>query len=115
MLAALFDCVTLADVYGKDVAQQVPDIQWIEDAAKNNCAVFTVNHRILAVDHEREAIERHGTKVFCLGGNQGNGSRESRAFLFGRYILSIRRRIHKPGACFWRLYSGDRAISYDIS
>lgn len=110
---ALIHCLTLEDVYGRKGAEQAPDTQWIEDAATHGYAVFTANPRILQVKHEREAIETHGTKVFCIA--KPNGTRETRAYIYGRHILSILRRMKKPGPCFWRLYHGQHPISYDIN
>lgn len=110
---ALIDCLTLEDVYGRAGAEQAPDVQWIEDAARHGYAVFTANPRILSVKLEREAIEAHGTKVFCIA--KPDGTRETRAYIYGRHILSIMRRMKKPGPCFWRLYAGQRPTSYDIN
>jgi hypothetical protein len=76
-------------------------------------AVFTANPRILLVKHEREAVETHGTQIFCIA--KPDGTREARAYIYGRHILSIIRRTRKPGACFWRRYHGQHPISYDIN
>ena len=110
---AQIHCVTLADVYGDDEAQKTPDTQWIADSAKYGYAVFTTNPNILKVKHEVEALRQHGAKVFCIA--KPDGTRETRAYIYGRHILNILRRMKRPGPCFWRLYHGQRPVSYDIN
>jgi len=102
--------LTLDDVYGND-GQHVADTTWIEDSAKHGYIVFTGNPAIIYVAHEKEAILRHGAKVFCIA--NPNHTRDGKALIYGRHLLRILRRAQRPGPCFWRIDPNDQ-IRYDI-
>lgn len=103
------DVASLSEVYPD--AENVADVTWIEDAAREGFIVFTANPNIIYVPHERAAIEEHGTKVFCISNAQH--TREGRALIYGRHLLSILRRARKPGPCFWRI-APTGAVTRDI-
>lgn len=105
------DCSSLAEVFGNSRAEQMKDEEWIEWAAVNGYAVLTANPRMLKVPMEREAIVRHGTQVFCIA--KPDTTKEDKAYLVGRHILSIIRKMRTEDACFWRLYMR-LPIRYDI-
>lgn len=105
------ECVSLAEVFGNAVAEKMKDEEWIQWAAENDYAVLTVNPRILKVPVEREAILQFGAQIFCIANAQT--TREDRAYLIGRHILSIMRKVRSKKTCFWRLYMGS-PIRYDI-
>lgn len=105
------DCSSLAEVFGNGRAEQMQDVEWIGWAAANGYAVLTANPKMLKVPLEREAILTHGTQVFCIA--KPDTTKEDKAYLIGRHILSILRKMKTDDACFWRLYMS-APIRYDI-
>lgn len=101
---------TLGDLYGND-GQHVDDVTWITDAGAKGYIALTGNPHIPFVSHERAAIVRAGTKVFCIANPQQ--TRDGKALIVGRHMLRILRRANRPGPCFWRLDPGS-VIRYDI-
>lgn len=105
-----FEVKALRDVYPND-AQDVEDIVWIRDSAREGYIVFTANPHLLLVPHEKEAVREHRAKVFCL--SSANHTLVAQALIFGRHLLRIVRRANKPGPCFWRL-KANQQVTYDI-
>lgn len=105
------DCSSLAEVFGDSRAQQMQDEEWIEWAAANGYAVLTANPKMLKVPLEREAILKYGTQVFCIA--KPETTKEDKAYLMGRHVLSILRKMKTDDPCFWRLYMR-LPIKYDI-
>lgn len=93
---------SLAEMYGDEAAQHMADVEFLAEAGHHGWQVWTQNPAMWRVDAERNAIINNGTQVFCIANPQlttlGKG------FVFGRHILSIRRRSQRPTPCFWRLY-----------
>lgn len=105
------ECISLAEKFGNSRAEQMQDVEWIQWAGANGYAVLTANPRMLRVPMEREAIVAHGTKVFCIA--KPETTKEDKAYLVGRHILSILRKMKSEDPCFWRLYMGI-PVKYDI-
>lgn len=105
-----FDVVSLHDIYGDD-GTTVDDVTWIRDSAAHHYLAFTSNPKIWFVQHERAAILDSGAKVFSIANAQQ--SRDGKALVFGRHILSIARRRDRPGPCFWRLTPD--GVTYDLN
>lgn len=78
------------------------DEQFLGAAGEHGWAVFTQNDKMRLNPVQMEVIETMGTKVFTLTnshlGADGGG------LVFGRWLLTISRRIERPEPCFWRLY-----------
>jgi hypothetical protein len=87
------------------------DADWIQWAGENGYAVLTSNPRILKVPAEREAVLQFEAQIFCIANPQT--TREDKAYLIGRHILSILRKIRSRKTCFWRLYMNS-PVRYDI-
>ena len=90
----------LTDVY--DDAPNTPDVRFLADAGDAGWSVFTQNWTMFRVPLEWEAIQAHQTKVFTL--TNATLTDPGKGLMFGRHLVSIRRRMSKPGPCFWRLY-----------
>lgn len=105
------ECSSLAEVFGNARAEKMQDIEWIQWASANGYAVLTSNPKMLKVGAEIEALLEHGTLVFCIGNAQT--TKEDKAYVVGRHILSIMRKMQAGEACFWRLYMRP-PIRYDI-
>ncbi len=103
-----FHAIDLAEVY--DDSERTPDVQFLTDAGDHGWAVFTQNDEMLREPDEMAAIREHGTRVFTLTSSQLTVA--GKGVLFGRHLVTIRRRLARPGPCFWRLYE-DRK-SHDI-
>jgi hypothetical protein len=52
-------------------------------------------------------IRDNSTQVFALTNSQLGT--EGSGLVFGRWLITIRRRMTRPGPCFWRLYEDRKA------
>lgn len=86
------------------------DVQFIEAAGEHGWAVFTQNDKMLKNPAEMEAIRQSEAKVFTL--TNSHLGLDGAGLVFGRWLVTIRRRLDQPGPCFWRLYE-DRKV-HDI-
>lgn len=94
--------VALRDLYGNDVAEQLPDTEWLGDAGAHGWIALTANPQIWQVPLEKQTILDHDTRVFAYGSAQH--VIDAQGLIFGRWLLSMRRRARRPEPCFWRLY-----------
>lgn len=95
--------MTLSDAYGREAALTVPDEVFLAEAGGQGWIVWTQNFRMWRVSAERQAIVDNGTKVFSLANAQHTSI--GKGLIFGRHLLTIKRRAKRPDACFWRLYA----------
>ena len=95
-----FQGAYLHDVFTNATATE--DVQFLSAAGHHGWCVFTQNPDMVEVDDERDAVERNGTKVFCLA--EATYGLEGTGMIFGRHLLTIRRRLNQPGECFWLLW-----------
>ncbi len=91
----------LHEHYGDDRAQRLEDITFLTEAGQRGWGVLTQNPRMWRVPQERRGILDNATRVFSL--DDPNASKTLKGLVLGRHLLSIRRRLQRHGACFWRL------------
>lgn len=97
---------SLADAYGDKIAQALQDVDFLEAAGRHGWGVLTQNVRMWRTPPERTVIEAHGVRVFCLASSQL--TRQGQGLVVGRHLLSIRRRLTRGGACFWRIHANGK-------
>lgn len=93
-----FHAVAL-DVMYAPRGPKVPDVEFLVEAGERGWIILTANPRMWFVPSERDAIVNHGARVFCYGSAQL--PIQAQGLVFGRWLLSIRRRSRRPGPCFW--------------
>lgn len=103
-LIPMVRAVSLAEMYGDACAQQLDDELFLEEAGRRGWIVLTSNFKMWRVAAQREAIVANHTRVFALA--NGQLSVPAQALVFGRWVLSMRRRAQRCDACFWRLHLG---------
>lgn len=96
---------SLAAMYGDQVAMQLEDKDFLADAGSHGWVVFTSNPKMYSVDVERQAVIDNNTKVFSLARTY---TKHVQGLVYGRHLLSVRRRCREPGPCFWTLSSNDQ-------
>jgi hypothetical protein len=57
---------TLRSIYGEERAQEIPDEEWIPEAAILNRVIFTKDDAIRRFPPARHAAFTSGAKIFCL-------------------------------------------------
>jgi PIN like domain len=92
--------VSLAQVF--TTASATEDEQFLGAAGEAGWAVFTQNDLMLRNPAQMAVIRDHSTQVFTLTNSQLGT--EGSGLVFGRWLVTIRRRMAKSGPCFWRLY-----------
>lgn len=93
--------ISVREHYGDDAAQQLADVTFLAEAGVRGWGVLTQNPRMWRVPQERAAIVDHHTRVFSL--DDPSASKTLKGLVLGRHLLSIRRRLARRDACFWRL------------
>lgn len=93
--------VSLYEHYGDAAAQHLEDVTFLKEAGHHGWGILTQNPRMWQVPHERECINSSGTRVFTL--DDPSASKTLKGLVLGRHLLSIRRRLARSDACFWRL------------
>lgn len=104
-----FVAAHLSEVY--DNNERTQDVEFLAAAGDAGWAVFTQNFDMRKTPPEMQAIRDHGTRVFTL--TAANLPDAGKGMLFGRHLISMRRRLEKPGPCFWRLY--EERKTYDLA
>jgi hypothetical protein len=56
--------------YGEDLAQRVPDVDWIALTAQRNWISFHKDERIRRNQAERKTVMQVGARMFCIGNAQ---------------------------------------------
>lgn len=89
------DVETIADRYGRDAAQEVPDTQWIADATAAGRILVGADRRILLNPLERRAVCRHRARDVVFGTN--NLRVPDMVALFAASLPAIRAHADEPG------------------
>lgn len=84
--AAGLDVITLADHYGEQHSQQVPDERWLALAGENDWIVLHKDHRIRRRPAELAAIETARARVFCITNANLTGPQ-----MAARYLANLER------------------------
>jgi hypothetical protein len=93
---------SMADVYGEERAQRLPDETWLRDAGKNNWIVLTKDDAIRRRPAERDALTDAAVRVFCLTTAQLRGAEQTERFVQNRH--RILRQARKPGPYIYGVY-----------
>ncbi|BDY31445.1 PIN-like domain-containing protein [Mycolicibacterium mageritense] len=104
------DFKTLADIYGRDGAQSVADVDWIRDSAAQGWLALTQNFKIPRVAHEAAAIREHSARILCY--HKANLTREAKGLILGRHLRALGQLVDHSSAAFWRI--APRGIHRDI-
>ncbi len=102
---------TLEDVYpGR--SEDVQDVEWIRDCGQHGWLGLTQNFLIGHTPIEKAAIRESGAQVVTY--TSANLAADTRAMIYGRHLLTIRRHCRVPGPGLWKLYH-DRIEQVDLS
>lgn len=102
--AADLDVTTLADIWGEEAAQRVPDDEWIRYAGERAMIALTADDAIRYYPPNKEALLGSSLRVFCFP--HGNLTWRSQV----ERILGNRHRMERyvaemPGPWLAKLYS----------
>lgn len=78
---------SMADVYGEDRAQRLPDEVWLGDAGAKGWVVLTKDDAIRRRPAERDAMIAAAVRVFCLTTAQLRGADKTRRFVTNRHRI----------------------------
>jgi hypothetical protein len=93
---------SMAEVYGEEQAQRLPDEVWLRDAGENDWIVLTKDDAIRRRPAEREAMIEAAVRVFCLTAAQLRGAEQTARFIQNRH--RIMRQAEKPGPYIYGVY-----------
>lgn len=93
---------TMAEVYGEDAAQRLPDEVWLRDAGGQNWAIFTKDDAIRRRPAERDALIAASARVFCLTSAQLRAIDQLNRFIANRD--RILRQAGRPGPYIYGVY-----------
>jgi hypothetical protein len=93
---------SMADAYGEDRAQLLPDEVWLRDAGRKGWVVLTKDDAIRRRLAERDAMIEAAVRVFCLTNAQLRGAEQADRFVVNRH--RIVRRCRKPGPYIYGVY-----------
>jgi hypothetical protein len=93
---------SMADVYGEERAQRLPDETWLRDAGKNSWIVLTKDDAIRRRPAERDALIDAAVRVFCLTNRSLRGAKQMERFVSNRH--RIIRQARKPGPYIYGVY-----------
>jgi hypothetical protein len=94
---------SMAEVYGEERAQLLPDEIWLRDAGENNWIVLTKDDAIRRRPAERDAMIEAAVRVFCLTTAQLRGTEQTERFVENRH--RIIRQARKPGPYIYGVYA----------
>ena len=95
---------TMASVYGEDVAQGLPDEQWLTDAGANGWIVLMKDDAIRRRPAERDALADATVRAFCLTNANLRAGEQSERFVGN--LERILRRAQTPGPYIYGVYDG---------
>lgn len=93
---------SMADVYGEQRAQALPDEIWLRDAGEKGWVVLTKDDAIRRRPAERDALVAAAVRVFCLTTAQLRGEEQIARFVANRN--RIVRQARKPGPYIYGVY-----------
>lgn len=100
--AAGLDVITLADHYGEQHAQQVPDEQWLSLAGQNDWIVLHKDDRIRRRPAELAAIQANRVRVFCITNANLTGPQMAERYLAN--LERIERAARRDGPYVYGVY-----------
>lgn len=92
----------MADVYGEERAQRLPDEVWLRDAGEKGWIVLTKDDAIRRRPAERDAIIPAAVRACCLTTAQLRGAEQTERFVSNRH--RILRQSLKPGPYICGVY-----------
>ena len=99
--ALVDDVEAIADRYGRDVAQDISDTQWIAEATAAGRILVGADRRILLNPLERRAVCRHKARYVMFGTN--NLRVPDMVALFATSLPPIRAHASEPGPLVLRI------------
>lgn len=93
---------SMADVYGEDRAQRLPDEVWLRDTGAKGWVVLTKDDAIRRRPAERDAMTAAAVRVFCLTAAQLRGADQTERFVANRH--RIVRQSRKTGPYIYGVY-----------
>lgn len=93
---------SMADVYGEEQAQRLPDEVWLRDAGDHHWIVLTKDDAIRRRPAERDAMIDAAVRVFCLTSAKLRGVEQTERFVRNRH--RIIRQASKPGPYIYGVY-----------
>jgi len=94
--AAGWQVVSMRERYGVVNAQDLADIDWINDASTHGEVLLTGDKAIAKRPLEAQAVVASNARVFALGNSQLTGPEKAQRFL-GRESSILRRIARQPG------------------
>ena len=105
------DAITLADVWGRNQAQLVKDVEWISWAAGNGCVGLTADESIRYLAAERDAISACGLQVFCFPHNNLLVAEQVRRVV--QHAAGMKRlAADEPGPWLAAIYAGELTVKW---
>lgn len=89
-----YPVTTMADYYGEDVGQRLPDVEWIPDVTGAGLVIFSKDGG-LKTSPESDAIAAAGSRVFLLPDTQAPAAEMIDRYVRNRFRIAQRSR--KPG------------------
>lgn len=93
----------MADVYGEERAQRLPDVEWLTDAGRRDWIVLTKDDRIRRRPAERDALMAASVRAFCLTNANLRGAEQTDRFVTNRD--RILRQATKSGPYIYGVYA----------
>lgn len=94
---------TLAEVFGDDYSQKLPDIEWIEYCGREGVVGLTANPRIWKVPAEVEAIRRYSARIVAM---KADTTLIESAMVLGQNLRVLREALSGQGPMFIQITSG---------
>lgn len=93
---------SMADIYGEQGGQLLPDEIWLRDAGQHDWIVLTKDDAIRRRPAERDALTEAAVRVFCLTNRNLRGAQQTERFVANRH--RILRQAGKPGPYIYGVY-----------
>jgi hypothetical protein len=93
---------SMADIYGEQQAQRLPDESWLRDAGEHGWVVLTKDDAIRRRPAERDAMIQASVRVVCLTTAQLRGADQIERFVSNRHRIA--RQSRKPGPYIYGVY-----------
>jgi hypothetical protein len=100
-----FLAYSMAEVYGEQEAQRLPDEVWLRDAGDKGWVVLTKDDAIRRRPAERDALIAAGVRVFCLTAGQLRGAEQTQRFIANRE--RIFRQARSEGPFIYGVYASE--------
>ena len=94
--------VTLAEHFGIPADERVADEEWLRLAGENGWAVFMKDTRIRYNPAEREAVQNHNVRCFCLSSQSLSAPAMAERFL--THLDAITAACGEPGPFIYAVY-----------